>query len=387
MRWYHHVDVSQTRTATGRPSSPGFRLSGFPGFPVFRWGFLALWLFAAILTGCESTDYAAVGNIEPVHPSVLELVDRDTPLFKLDDSFAKAVGVTWDPMRRAALVSDVQQDVVYIWLTNLASRVFTEQGGQARPYISPGPGDHQAHRQRGGDKGPAGLAMNYSDQLVACQHGERRVARWNVTDRKWITLADSYDGKRLNSPHDVAIAPNGDIYFTDPILGLEYGSADPKRELEHEGVYLLRGGEEGGELVLLTSDLERPTGIAVGLGGTTLYVANGHPSRPVYMKYPINGDGTLGEGEVFFDASRRYEIARQGLPAGMAVDKAGHVWACGPGGVLILSPTGELLGVINTTRVAGDCAFGGEDGSKLFIAAGEYLLSIETEATGIGFIE
>lgn len=359
-----------------RAPSPYLRLSGFP----------ALCLFA-VLTGCGSTDYAAVGGIEAVHPSVLDLVDRDTPLYKLDDSFAKAVGVTWDAMRQAALVSDVQADVVYIWLTNLSSRVFMEQGGQARPYISPGAADHQAHRQRGGDKGPAGLAMDMNDQLVACQHGERRVARWDTTNRKWVTLADRYDGKRLNSPHDVVIASNGDVYFTDPILGLEYGSADPTRELEHEGVYLLPGGEPGGELVLLTTDLARPRGVALGLGGSTLYVANGHADRPVYMKYPINGDGTLGDGEVFFDASRRYEIARQGLPRGMAVDQAGNVWACGPGGILVLSPNGELLGVINTTRVAGDCAFGGEDGSTLFIAAEEFLLSIETEVTGVGFLK
>ena len=120
-----------------------------------------------------------------------------------------------------------------------------------------------------------------------------------------VTLADHYDGKRFNSPNDLAIHSSGAIYFTDPPYGLPKREKDPKREMPWFGVYRI---ETDGSVTLLTKDCDRPNGIALSPGEKTLYVAQSHGPKPYIFAWDIKEDGSLGPQRVLFDCS---ELAKK----------------------------------------------------------------------------
>jgi gluconolactonase len=196
----------------------------------------------------------------------------------------------------------------------------------------------------------------------------------------YVTVAGKYDGKRFNSPNDATLHSSGAIYFTDPPYGLVNNMDDPAKELDFQGVYRVT---PDGEVTLLTEEMERPNGIALSPDDKTLYVANSHGPRPVIMAFPVLDDGTIGEGEVFFDATELSKT-RKGAPDGMEVDEHGNVFATGPGGVLVLSPEGKHLGTLKTGEATANVAFG-EDGKTLFITADMYVLRIPLSTKGKGF--
>src|SRR5262249_23021684 len=151
---------------------------------------------------------------------------------------------------------------------------------------------------------------------------------------------------------------NGDLYFTDPPYGLPKQMEDTGKELPFQGVYRI---SVGGELTLLTKDMSRPNGIAFSPDEKTLYVANSDPEKAIWMAYPLKADGTLGAGRVFADVTKL--VGRKpGLPDGMKVDKAGNLFATGPGGVLVYAPDGTHLGTIDTGVPTANCGWG-DDGS------------------------
>jgi len=198
-------------------------------------------------------------------------------------------------------------------------------------------------------------------------------AAWDAPAAAFETLAATYQGRRFNSPNDVAQRSNGDFYFTDPPYGLEGGVTDPAKELDFHGVYRLA---TDGLLTLLTDQLSRPNGIAFSPDESILYVSNSDgQNQPVIMAYPVRPDGTLGEGRVFFES----------WGDGMAVDQRGNVYVGGPGnGVFIISPQGEHLGTLRTTQRTSNCAFG-DDGSTLYITADMHLVRVRLNVKGVGF--
>jgi gluconolactonase len=192
------------------------------------------------------------------------------------------------------------------------------------------------------------------------------------------TLVGHYKFLRLNSPNDLAFARNGDLYFTDPPYGLEGGNSDPKKELMFNGVFRL---QPNGALTLLTDKLTYPNGVALSPDETRLYVAVSDPKNPVVMVYDLAADGSLGEGRVFYNAKPLADEGRKGLPDGLKTDLRGNVFTTGPGGVLILSPEGRLLGIINTGEATANCAWG-NDGSVLYITADMFLCRVKTWTRG-----
>ncbi|MEM9803440.1 MAG: SMP-30/gluconolactonase/LRE family protein, partial [Planctomycetota bacterium] len=129
-----------------------------------------------------------------------------------------------------------------------------------------------------------------------------------------------------------------------------------------------------GEVSLLTREMSRPNGIAFSPDERTLYVANSDPERAVWMAFPVTETGELGEGRVLFDATPMVP-ALPGLPDGLAIDPDGHLFATGPGGVLVLTPEGKHLGTILTGRPTSNCTFGG-DGSTLYVTADELVARV-----------
>ena len=236
--------------------------------------------------------------------------------------------------------------------------------------------DNAGFVEREGEPGSNGLLLNPDGKLVLCQHGDRRMAMMDAPvsepEAKFTTLADSYNGKKLNSPNDAVFHKNGDLYFTDPPYGLEQNENDPAKELDFQGVYKL---DKNGKVTLLTKELTRPNGIAFSPDYKKLYVANSDPQKALWMVYDLDKDGLLKNGKVFFDATSK-TANQKGLPDGMKVHPDGWVFATGPGGVLIFDPDGTHIGTIMTGQATSNCAFN-EDFSQLYMTADDFLMRIK----------
>jgi len=306
-----------------------------------------------------------LGAIERLAPELDRLIPPGTEIDVLAEGFDWSEGPVWIKADSCLLFSDVPKNVVYQWREGKGVKEFLKPSG------------YTGSTPRGGEPGSNGLTEDSAGRLVLCEHGDRRVARLEKNGQK-TTLADRYQGKRLNSPNDLVFKSNGDLYFTDPPYGLEGNVKDPRKELPFQGVYRLR---PHGDLTLLTDGLTFPNGIAFSPDEKTLYVAVSDPNRPVIMAYDVKLDGILANGRVFFDAKPLAAPNRKGLPDGLKVDQSGHLFATGPGGVLVLSPSGKHLGTLATGQATANCAWG-NDGSVLYITADMYLCRVKTKTKG-----
>lgn len=304
-----------------------------------------------------------VGAIERLDPAMDSLVPPDAVIEVLARGFDWAEGPVWVEDGAYLLFSDVPRNRIYRWKDGEGLDVWLEPSG------------YTGEVPRGGEPGSNGLLIDREGRLVLCQHGDRRIARLNAPlsapEPSFTTLADRYEGKRFSSPNDATFDSHGALYFTDPPYGLPEGPGDSTRELPFNGVYRL--GPDGA-LALLTDRLTRPNGIALSPDEKTLYVSNSDPERAVWMAYDVLPSGSIARGRVFFDATEL--VARgPGLPDGLKVDRAGNLFAAGPGGILVLSPDGRHLGTIRTPQASANEAFD-RDGTSLYMTSDSLLLRV-----------
>ncbi|HZS07599.1 MAG TPA: SMP-30/gluconolactonase/LRE family protein [Blastocatellia bacterium] len=309
-------------------------------------------------------------KIVRLDPAFDKLIPTGAKVEKLADGHKWTEGPVWNRKENYVLFSDIPNNAIVRWQEGQGESIFMQPSG----YTGKDPFD-------GKEPGTNGLTYDSQGRLVACAHGDRQVVRLEDDGKKRTTLADKYEGKRLNSPNDLVYKSNGDLYFTDPIYGLPKGADDPKRELDFCGVYRL---DTKGKVTLLTKEITRPNGIAFSPDEKTLYVACSDPEKAVWMAYDVKADGTLEKGRVFFDATAWAKEKRPGLPDGMKVDKDGNLWATGPGGVHVFSPDGKHLGTLDTGVPTANCAWG-EDGSTLYVTANTTLLRVKTSTKGKGY--
>lgn len=313
--------------------------------------------------------YPTIGSIESLDPAFDALVPADAVLEILAEGHEWTEGPVWVSSLGMLLYSDIPRNAVYRWAPGDSAAIWLQPAGFTGEAL------------RGTEPGSNGLALDGDGRLVLCQHGDRRIARlsspWESPAPIFETIAGTYDGKRFNSPNDLAITSQGDIYFTDPPYGLvNQGVDDPEKELDFQGVYRVT---PDGTVTLLTAELSRPNGIAFSPDERRLYVGNSDPERPIIMAYDLAEDGTLAEGSVLFDAT---SIGGGGFD-GMKVDVQGNLFATGPGGVLVIAPDGRHLGTLRTTQATANVAFG-DDGSTLYITADMYLLRVRLSTVGMG---
>ena len=268
-----------------------------------------------------------------------------------------------------------------IWIAHDNALVFSDIPGNRQHRWRPGSSEAEIYREPSGWSN--GLTLDADGNLLACEHGGRRVSRapYDQPDSA-AALAERWDGKALNSPNDLVVHSSGAIFFTDPAYGTDtgrtprFGSEGQQPELDFRGVY--RIDPDGSLQLVVPTGFSQPNGLAFTPDESALYI--GDSQERLIWRYAVNDDLTLGERALFVDQSADQRL---GAPDGMKVDTEGRLWTTGAGGVSVHSAAGEYLGVFEMDEHAANLTFGGDDFSTLFMTAGTSLYSIQTAARGI----
>ncbi|MBI3863796.1 MAG: SMP-30/gluconolactonase/LRE family protein [Planctomycetia bacterium] len=214
-------------------------------------------------------------------------------------------------------------------------------------------------------EGVNGMFLANDGRLLGAQAYGHRVLSYafgatGPTDTK-VLLYDA----GLHQPNDVAQAPNGDIYFTDPDF----------KDARTSAVYVLTAK---GDVKKVIQDMRVPNGLKVSNDGRRLYVADDGPMN--WRVYSIQGDGTVGPGRVFFDPPVAPE--KRGAPDGMSIDEHGTLYLSGSGGVWVVDKHGTSLGLIPIPEFCSNVAFGGPEGKTLFLTCAKQVYSLDLKVKG-----
>lgn len=332
---------------------------------------------AVTIASCAPRNGAAEGKstaspaVESFSPDLADIIDPAAQLETLATGFYWSEGPVWDQKRNRLYFSDVPQNTIFMWSQETDLEIFLKPSGLPEGE-DPAPFD---------SAGINGMWIGKDGKLIAASHGKRAITRIDLDSKAETVLAGQYQGKLLNSPNDVIEDRHGNIYFTDPPYGLKDADQSPLKQQAINGVYRLT---KNGSISLIDASLTRPNGIALSPDQRILYVAQSDPDRQILKSYAIAKNGSITDKGVFFDAQSLADDKAPGLPDGMCVAETGHIFATGPGGVLVLSPQGQLLGRINTGRACANCAFG-DDGRTLYLTASDRLLRISLKVRGLGF--
>ena len=302
-------------------------------------------------------------EIERADPDLDSILAPDATLERVAGGFVFTEGPVWSP-DGALLFSSPNTNVIYRWHPAGRVSVFRSKSGYSGVDIG-----------RFTQPGSNGLTFDRDGRLTICQHGNRRVIR--VEPHGNITvLADRFNGRRLNSPNDLVYRSDGTLFFTDPPFGLPGVFDDPDKELPFSGVFSVRDGV----VRLVTDELEGPNGLAFSPDERYLYVGNWDPDRKVVMRYELGDDDEVIGSSVLFDMT-----AADGEDAidGLKVDEAGNVYACGPGGIWIISPDGHHLGTLRLPESPHNLAWGDADGRTLYVTALTSVYRIRLQIPGI----
>lgn len=317
--------------------------------------------------GC-APPYRRIGSIRRDSPGLDALIDPEAPIEVLAEGFVWSEGPVWVADGGYLLLSDVPGNVMYRWSEADGLSEFLNPSGHAGPDTS-----------GFAEPGSNGLIPGPPGTILMCDHGNRAVASLDLETRQKTFLATNYEGKRFNSPNDLVRAHDGTIYFTDPPYGLLGRNASPLREMDYNGVYRL---DPDGTPTLLTRELSYPNGIILSPDERILYVAVSDPDWAVVMAYD-HENGRIANGRIFADFTNLVGDAAPGLPDGMAMDEAGNLFTTAPGGVFVLTPKGEPLGLIATGAKIANLTFGG-DGQTLFLASHTMLARVRVRTRGLG---
>jgi gluconolactonase len=326
-----------------------------------------IWMRTATLDlyAPERTRAAVAAELETerVDPALDAVVEADATLERVASGFVFTEGPVWSA-DGSLLFSSPNTNSIYRWQPSGRVTVFRAKSGYTATDIG-----------RFTQPGSNGLALDPQGRLTICQHGNRRVIR--VEPHGNITvLADRYQGQRLNSPNDLVYRSDETVFFTDPPFGLPGVFDDADKELPFSGVFAARDGR----VTLVTGELEGPNGLAFSPDERYLYVGNWDPERKVVMRYELGPDGNVIDASVLFDMT-----AAEGEDAidGLKVDQAGNVYACGPGGIWVISPDGKHLGTLRLPEAPHNLAWGDSDARTLYITALTSVYRIRLQIPGI----
>jgi len=282
-------------------------------------------------------------SIVPTVQAQSSPVPKGATVEKIADGFEFTEGPLWYEGR--LVFSDIPANTVYQWTPKEGSSIFLKPSGHAN-----------------------GLAVDGQGRLLLAQH-DGQVGRL-AAENKIEPLAQSYQGKRLNSPNDLTVADDGAIYFTDP----PYGVDAENRALDFSGVYRL---DPDGSPTVLTKEFSRPNGICLSPDESILYVNDS--GENIIRAYDVTDDGGITNGRQF----AALEGEEPGNTDGMKVDAEGNLYTTGPGGIWIYAPSGERIDRISVPEAPTNVAFGGPERKSLFITAQANVYRIPVTVAGV----
>ena len=308
-----------------------------------------------------SRDYSKLEPIPYPDPDIVALDRRfqryivfNAPIRRLHIGTSWAEGPAWNGVGRYLVWSDIPANVQMRWIEDDA-RVTTFRN----------PANYSN-----------GNSFDYEGRQISCEHGNRRVARYEANGTV-TTIADRYDGKRLNSPNDLVVHPDGAIWFTDPFYGIRGNHEGAKADSEtKEAVYRVDG--KTGRIARVTDEVGQPNGLCFSPDYKKLYVADtgmGHVKA-----WDVDGP-SLRAGKVFATLT----IPGTNNPSaadGMRCDVDGNIWCGARPGVQVLSPAGEPIGMIRLPEVCANVCFGGARRNRLFMTASQSLYAVYVETAG-----
>lgn len=226
---------------------------------------------------------------------------------------------------------------------------------------------------------PNGQTFDPQGRLLSCEHRHRRVSR-TEHDGSIVTIADRWNGKRLNSPNDVVVASDGGIWFTDPTYGILHDLDGGRADSEIGACHVYRVDPSTGAVEAKITDTVMPNGLAFSGDEKTLYVVDSGRSHfegaPAHLRaFDVSTDGRVGESRVF-------AACEDGIYDGLRLDRDDNLWIGAGDGVHCYTPQGVLLGKIKVGRIVGNLAFGGPRRNHLYICATDALFRVRLKTNG-----
>jgi gluconolactonase len=300
----------------------------------------------------------AATDFEILDPRFANCVKTSARVEKIYEGCRWAEGPAWFAAGRYLVWSDIPNDRILRWDEPTGSvGVFRHPAGYTN--------GHTVDRQ---------------GRLVSCEHGGRRVSR-TEHDGSITTIADRYDGRRLNSPNDVVVRSDGSIWFTDPEYGIESDYEGHQGENEIGGCHVYRVDPADGRVTIVADDFVRPNGIAFSPDERLLYISDTGATQgsdgPRHIRvFQVEDDGRLTGGSVFATCAA-------GIFDGFRLDEAGRVWASAGDGVHCYEPDGTLIGKVLVPEVVANVAWGGAKRNRLFICGTTSLYAVMLPVTGV----
>ena len=308
-------------------------------------------------------DWSGQQPIQYPDPDVVALDNRfrqymigNTSIKRLHTGTSWAEGPAWNGVGRYLVWSDIPNNVQMRWI---------EEDGRTTAFRNPSGYSN-------------GNTFDFEGRELSCEHGGRRVVRYEYNGTVTV-IADQFEGKRLNSPNDIVVHPDGGIWFTDPPYGIngDYEGYRAAKELK-EAVYRVDGKTR--HITKITDDVSAPNGICFSPDYKKLYIADtGSDARDTKV-WDVDGI-TVRKGKRFI----QLDVPGTGAPSaadGIRCDVDGNIWAGARPGVQVITPGGERIGMIRLPENCANICFGGSRRNRLFMAASQSLYAVHVQTTG-----
>lgn len=275
------------------------------------------------------------------------VINIDAKVEKWFDDCAFSEGPVWNK-KGFYLFSDIPRNLIYKMEGPGTPEVYLEKSGLSIAT------DRDLAEQIGSN----GLAYDADGKLIICQHGNGAVACYDGSDIE--VLAGSYNGAPFNSPNDVIVHPNGTVFFSDPPYGLKDQQLQPDRAQPIAGFYAWRKGEG---LTLITDRYQYPNGVCLSPDGSSLFTCSTKPYEAAVLEWDVE----------------TFELKRQVCAEnsdGIKCDRRGNLFLCTKEGLLVVSPAGQRLALLQLETQPANCCWGGKDGNDLFVTARQNIFVI-----------
>jgi gluconolactonase len=290
-------------------------------------------------------------DVIALDPRFRALIQFNSPIQRLHTGTLWAEGPAWNGVGKYLVWSDIPDNAQLRWLDD----------------------DNQVTTFRNPSGNSNGNTFDFQGRQLSCEHGNRRVARYEP-DGTVTVIADRFEGKRLNSPNDVVVHPDGGIWFTDPIFGIS-GPYEGNRAESEIAPAIYRVDGQSGQIRKVTDDATMPNGLCFSPDYSFMYVADRGETRV----FDVNGE-RLQNGRT---------LARLTAPGGgrsaadgIRCDALGNIWAGASPGVQVMAPNGDQIGMIRLPEVCANVCFGGDKRNRLFMTASQSLYSLYLAVQG-----